>query len=329
MEQNWLTIENKENNIILTKCSEDAYGDIVIPEGVTIIADMAFEKCDGITSVSIPQSVVKIGLCAFNGCDRLTSINIPESVISIGYGAFNECSKLTDIILNNSIDQCGYEIFKGCGLKNITIKKGERSDIVRGLFSSSYGYGRSTWYLDSLSFDKSIKNIENQDWLAEIGVLDFNGSIPQTNSTFERCAIKNLRVNTSRKQTNIPDDIQKALDDANHSTVVFAAPELCQEASSVPGYIKATDAKDDELIDINAQYIMSVKPYQIERYTPITGSLITMIPINREFAHQIVVYEPCSLVLKKIEEAIESLSQKLGGVSGLMNLLKFLCEKKM
>ena len=330
MEQNWLTIKNKENNIIITKCSEDAYGDIVIPEGVTIIADMAFEKCNGITSVSIPHSVSNIGSCAFYGCDRLTSINIPDSVTNIGWGAFKDCTSLTDIVINNGIDQCGIQIFEGCrGLKKITIKKGQCGDIVRGLLSSSYGYGRSTWHLDSISFDESIKCIEDQDWGAEISVLDFRGSIPQTNGTFEDCVIGSLRVNTSRKQTIIPADIQEALDKAKHSTIIYAAPGLCKEASSVPGYIKATDAKDDELIDINTQYIMSVKPYELERYTPVTGSIITMVPINREFSHQIVVYEPCEIVLKKIEDAIESLSQKLGGVSGLINLLKFLCEKKM
>ena len=45
MESNWLTIEHEGQRVILKKCSEEAEGEIIIPDGITDIADNAFNGC--------------------------------------------------------------------------------------------------------------------------------------------------------------------------------------------------------------------------------------------------------------------------------------------
>lgn len=73
----------------------DYSGDIVIPETVSYgnreitvlnIADQAFYKCAGITSVKLPNTIRVIGKNAFFGCSGLTSLSIPGSVSQIKKG---------------------------------------------------------------------------------------------------------------------------------------------------------------------------------------------------------------------------------------------------
>ena len=70
---------------ILTKYKGPG-GNVVIPEGVTKIGNMAFKGCTGLQSVAIPEGVRVINWRAFSGCTSLTSVVIPESVTKIDIG---------------------------------------------------------------------------------------------------------------------------------------------------------------------------------------------------------------------------------------------------
>ena len=75
-------------------CSYSAQGEIIIPNTVTNIGELAFYYCSSLTSVTIPNSVTSIGVGAFSGCSSLTSITIPNSVTSIGENAFYNISNI-------------------------------------------------------------------------------------------------------------------------------------------------------------------------------------------------------------------------------------------
>ena len=324
---------------------------IDIPGSVTSIGNSAFCGCSGLTSVTIPNSVTSIGNDAFGMCSSLTSITIPNSVTSIGDNAFASCTGLTSVNIGNSVKSIGGRAFSGCrGLTSIDIP-GSVTSIGGNAFLGCSSLTSITLpdcdmscnefcngdYFNPSSPIQTIKIHANVKRLRDLSVfhrnlsvLDFMGNIPETNGIFSDSSIENLRVNTSRKKTTIPDDILAALhldDSRRRGNVTFAAPELCEEPSKVAGYIRATLAKNDEIVDINTKYIVSVEPYKLESYTPLTGSLITCAPCNRETSYQIVVYEPCEMILQKVEESLASLSQKVGGVAGLLNLLETLCKK--
>ena len=63
--------------------------ELVIPDGITSIANNSFSNWSNLTSVTIPNSVVTIGSYAFSGCTGLTSVTVPNSVTTIGSYAFS------------------------------------------------------------------------------------------------------------------------------------------------------------------------------------------------------------------------------------------------
>ena len=58
----------------------------VVPDGVTLIEQNAFCRCDKLTSVTLPESLVEIKTEAFWGCSSLASIQFPKSLTTIGVG---------------------------------------------------------------------------------------------------------------------------------------------------------------------------------------------------------------------------------------------------
>lgn len=74
---------------------------IIIPEGVIEITDMAFYYCDTLEKVSLPSTLTKIGKSAFYNCDSLTELHIPQNVCSLGEeGSFRNCFSLPAITVD-------------------------------------------------------------------------------------------------------------------------------------------------------------------------------------------------------------------------------------
>lgn len=111
----------------------------VIPNTVTSIGDYAFDRCDGLASISIPSSVTSIGQQAFYGCAALTSVKIPSSVTSIGQGAFERCTSLKTVEIPATINNISNGAFSYCtGLENLTCFATTPPQLNTWGFQSSY-----------------------------------------------------------------------------------------------------------------------------------------------------------------------------------------------
>ena len=78
-------------------------GEYIIPNGIEQIADRAFFRCDGLTSVTIPYSVKTIGDYAFASCSQLKSVTILNPNVKIVKDAFNYCT-IADLYCGKSVD---------------------------------------------------------------------------------------------------------------------------------------------------------------------------------------------------------------------------------
>ncbi|MBQ4113476.1 MAG: leucine-rich repeat protein [Clostridia bacterium] len=72
---------------------------LVIPEGVTVIREGAFQNCTALENIHLPSTLTTIEKNAFSGCSALTSLEIPTSVRTIGRNAFYRCTALESITL--------------------------------------------------------------------------------------------------------------------------------------------------------------------------------------------------------------------------------------
>lgn len=186
-------------NEVLVKYSGQAKN-IVIPDGIKIIGDSAFEGSK-IESVIIPDSVVeignyafynsnlsqivlgqniqKIGFCAFEGTE-IKEIIIPDSVIEVGGCAFENCRSLSKVILGKGIKQIQECMFQHC----VTMKEFVIPDYIVEIGYQSFNecenlqkvvLGKGLKKIDSKAFcgtavkeiiiPEAIKHITIGDWI--------------------------------------------------------------------------------------------------------------------------------------------------------------------
>ena len=69
----------------------------------SVVKDMTFYECTGLTTVIIPDLVDKISDYAFNGCTGLKSLTIPCSVTEIGEDALKDCNAFITVHPDNPV----------------------------------------------------------------------------------------------------------------------------------------------------------------------------------------------------------------------------------
>lgn len=98
-------------------------GEVVIPEGVTSIADNVFKDNKSITKVVFPEGLISIGNSAFEMASYLAEIRFASTIESIGQKAFKGCMSLetADFEILENIIFLGRESFVGTGFKTLVI----------------------------------------------------------------------------------------------------------------------------------------------------------------------------------------------------------------
>ena len=155
-------------------------GKYSIRDGVKVIGNNAFKRCEFLTNINIPNSVTNIGYEAFDCCVSLTSINIPDSVTNIGNKAFSSCVSLTSINIPDSVTNIGNEAFWGCeSLTSINIPNS-----VTNIGGNAFEYCSLT----SINIPDSMTNIGNEAFCGCVSLTSIN--IPDSVTNIGRRAFR-------------------------------------------------------------------------------------------------------------------------------------------
>lgn len=153
---------------------------VEIPNSAILISDYAFQKCEGLTTITIPGSVKKIGNWwgnangqIFNGCSNLKEVILEEGIEEISGRAFDSCSKIKEWKLPKSLKRIGPGAFQSTGVEEFNIP--ENVESIAATFISSSNLSRinvdsnNKYFtsVDGILFDKDstrlIKYPENRD----------------------------------------------------------------------------------------------------------------------------------------------------------------------
>ncbi len=95
-------MKKKSDFVVLGKTllcsSQPVTGDLVIPEGVTVIAGRSFLGAE-ITSLTIPEGVTTICDQAFQDCEKITELKLPSTLRKIGTSVFLRCNNVSKLVL--------------------------------------------------------------------------------------------------------------------------------------------------------------------------------------------------------------------------------------
>lgn len=148
---------------------------VIIPQGVTFIAEDAFESCENLESIVIPEGVTSIG-DEFRNCKKLESVNIPKSVTRISCLAFRntpflyKLRKQNPIVIINGIllDVSSYEGEELIIPKSVTqLSQGflggskVRSLVIPSTVETIKESTVTSRSLESVTIEKGVKIIEN------------------------------------------------------------------------------------------------------------------------------------------------------------------------
>lgn len=140
--------------------------EVVIPEGVTEIAEEVFAGRTDVTSVSFPSTLVAIGDRAFSRCESIKSVALPEGLTTLGAYAFESIPELEYVFIPKTLaEDSGWGAFSvsksSVEDKELMVEFADgTARIADGLFYEAY----------------SLKNVDIPDSVTKIGDNSFYNS---------------------------------------------------------------------------------------------------------------------------------------------------------
>lgn len=117
---NWLEYSSDGKTLKRTITKDLKFA--MVKNGVTTIAENAFEGCENLHTIILPPTIEKIEACAFSGCKSLKWINLPRNIHEINDHAFQNCLKIRVVELGETnLEMLGLSTFASSGIEYLTL----------------------------------------------------------------------------------------------------------------------------------------------------------------------------------------------------------------
>lgn len=150
--------------------------ELIVPEGIEIIAEEAFYNYYGLEVISLPKSLKRIDNRAFHNCSNLRKITLPESVDELNtdclWGCFSGCQQLVEADFSRSrLTVLHKNTFDGCKKLHTVKLPLSLIKIEHGCFDSNPG-------LVDVIFNEGLKVLaEDFRWCPKFRVLNIPDSV--------------------------------------------------------------------------------------------------------------------------------------------------------
>lgn len=181
---------------------------------------------------------------------------------------------------------------------------------------------------DDFTVPSSIEAINSAH--LECKSIRFEGDLPKlgdisdmyADKIYVNCPLKDLSKDGYEKISNILTE-----DEGFKAKVITKKPELSTEMPAAPGFIGLTRVDNDEYEYVNPRYIIKMEPVSFEKYDGVEiGTRVLYAAHGTQSEIYVDYYEKLLDVDRKIKEAQEALAKSIGGLAGLLDVVRDMYE---
>lgn len=301
-----------------------------------------FTKTDGVSGIPIEWTVV--GVCSTEGVPKRHEIMnkrivlLPSSIEYIAMeGKYGCYSFVFDVGEDNSQYKSDIRSYNNPTCGAVFSKDGTELLSCESQ-TPEYGYFQGVSKIgdiliakecDEFNIPSSIESINSAHLKCKS--IRFEGDLPKLGDISDVYA-KKIYVNSPLK--DIPKDVYEKLSNVStdvkgfNTKVITKKPELSTKTPNTPGYIGLTRVDNDEYEYINPRYIVKMEPVSFEKYDGIeTGTRVLYAAHDSQSeTYYFDYYEKLFDVDHKIKDAQETLAKSIGGLAGLLDVVKDMYE---
>lgn len=319
-------------------------------EAYAVLTDMCgyysirsvFTTTDGVSGIPIEWTVV--GVCSTEGVPKRHEmmnkriILLPSSIEYIAMEGKYGCSSFVfDVGEDNSQYKSDIRSYNNPACGAVFSKDGTELLSCESQ-TPEYGYFQGVSKIgdiliakecDEFNIPSSIESINSAHLKCKS--IRFEGDLPKLGDISDVYA-KKIYVNSPLK--DIPRDVYEKLSNVLtdvkgfNTKVITKKPELSTKTPNTPGYIGLTRVDNDEYEYINPRYIVKMEPVSFEKYDGIETGTRVLYAAHDSLSetYYFDYYEKLFDVDNKIKDAKEALAKSIGGLAGLLDVVKDMYE---